>query len=398
MKSCTVALVAFVSLAHGTQLRSGSHESQEPDTACGKGFDNLIDGSKAYFGTAFEKLWSHPSHQMDKSTFKPAKLIAKRSACKDTPSFPHPGQHQPHPPTFANKQQATMGGGVSMPAAPVSASTEAALKKLYEEKSAAGEADDAINAALAAATPGIIVFNQIDVDGSGSIDTSELQRLLKRLPRNKPADGSPFVPFEELASTLGGDDAQISLLEWVDNLAKLPGLKAAVESNVDAATGKLSVYLSLEQRLEKVAADVVVLELNESRTDDENAELERKQADVSQMRARIGSGSIRVFEQIDADKSGKIERADLMKILGELPGDQEGEDNLPELIKALDVDGDGVIDMDEWIQQLEKIPLLKAQLDQYIDPATGLINPELVGPMKPPTAEATIPPADAPAE
>jgi hypothetical protein len=48
--------------------------------------------------------------------------------------------------------------------------------------------------------------------------------------------------------------------------------------------------------------------------------------------------------------------------------------------------------------QLDKIPLLKAQLDQYIDPATGLINTELTGPMKPPTAEATIPPADAPAE
>ena len=37
-----------------------------------------------------------------------------------------------------------MGGGVSMPAVPVSASTEAALKKLYEEKKAAGEEDDAI--------------------------------------------------------------------------------------------------------------------------------------------------------------------------------------------------------------------------------------------------------------
>ena len=41
---------------------------------------------------------------------------------------------------------------------------------------------------------------------------------------------------------------------------------------------------------------------------------------------------------------------------------------------------------------------LDSQLDQYIDPATGLINTELTGPMKPPTAEATIPPADAPAE
>jgi len=63
----------------------------------------------------------------------------------------------------------------------------------------------------------------------------------------------------------------------------------------------------------------------------------------------------------------------LMKILGELPGTQEGEDNIEGLIKALDVDGDGIIDMDEWIAQLDKIPLLKAQLDQYIDPATGLI-------------------------
>ena len=80
-----------------------------------------------------------------------------------------------------------MGGGVSMPAVPVSASTEAALKKLYEEKKAAGEEDDAINAALAAATPAVIVFNQIDIDGSGSIDTGELKRLLKGLPR-KQAD------------------------------------------------------------------------------------------------------------------------------------------------------------------------------------------------------------------
>ena len=76
-----------------------------------------------------------------------------------------------------------------MPAVPVSASTEAALKKLYEEKKAAGEEDDAINAALAAATPAVIVFNQIDIDGSGSIDTGELKRLLKGLPRNKPTDG-----------------------------------------------------------------------------------------------------------------------------------------------------------------------------------------------------------------
>ena len=97
-----------------------------------------------------------------------------------------------------------------------------------------------------------------------------------------------------MASTLGGDDAQISLLEWVDNLAKLPGLKTAIESNLDPATGKLATYLSLEARLEKLAADVMILEMNENRTDEENEKLESKRNDVSKLRAKIGSGSIRV--------------------------------------------------------------------------------------------------------
>ena len=46
-------------------LRAG----QEPDTACGKGFDNLVDGSQAYYKTAIEKLWTHPYHQADAATF-----------------------------------------------------------------------------------------------------------------------------------------------------------------------------------------------------------------------------------------------------------------------------------------------------------------------------------------
>merc|ERR1719487_2060548 len=67
MQLRAIALVALVGATGATLLRS----KQEPDTSCGKGFDNIVDGSKAYFKTAFEKLWSHPSHQMDKSTFKP---------------------------------------------------------------------------------------------------------------------------------------------------------------------------------------------------------------------------------------------------------------------------------------------------------------------------------------
>merc|ERR1719215_1566699 len=43
---------------------------QEPDVACGKGFDNLVTGSQDYYRTAAVKLWTHPSHTMDNATFE----------------------------------------------------------------------------------------------------------------------------------------------------------------------------------------------------------------------------------------------------------------------------------------------------------------------------------------
>merc|ERR1719163_385598 len=60
-----LALAGALPATDATLLRA----SQEPDTSCGKGFDNIVDGSKAYFDTAFKALWSHPSHAQDKSTF-----------------------------------------------------------------------------------------------------------------------------------------------------------------------------------------------------------------------------------------------------------------------------------------------------------------------------------------
>ena len=77
-----------------------------------------------------------------------------------------------------------MGGGVSMPAVPVSASTEAALKKLYEEKKAAGEEDDAINAARAATDPDQALPSSewgrlVDRDAADDLDLAELLALTR---------------------------------------------------------------------------------------------------------------------------------------------------------------------------------------------------------------------------
>mmetsp|Transcript_6364 Transcript_6364/g.9359 ORF Transcript_6364/g.9359 Transcript_6364/m.9359 type:complete len:185 (-) Transcript_6364:136-690(-) len=44
--------------------------AQEPDTACGKGFENLVQGSQDYYRTAAVELFKHPLHTMDNATFE----------------------------------------------------------------------------------------------------------------------------------------------------------------------------------------------------------------------------------------------------------------------------------------------------------------------------------------
>merc|ERR1719482_1469645 len=67
MQGFLVVLLALSPLAQGAKLRARS--GQEPDTACGKGFDNLVKGSQAYYNTASVKLWQHPYHTADNATF-----------------------------------------------------------------------------------------------------------------------------------------------------------------------------------------------------------------------------------------------------------------------------------------------------------------------------------------
>merc|ERR1719298_140130 len=63
---------------------------------------------------------------------------------------------------------------------------------------------------------GVLVFDQIDVDGSGAIDRGELQTLLNKLPRKKPAPGVEFVPFEDMIKTFDADgNGTIELDEWL---------------------------------------------------------------------------------------------------------------------------------------------------------------------------------------
>ena len=50
------------------------------------------------------------------------------------------------------------------------------------------------------------------------------------------------------------------------------------------------------------------------------------------------------------------------------------EDSIEKILRVLDSDNDGVIDMDEWLYNLDCHPILKSLIDRSVDLETGKIS------------------------
>jgi len=108
---------------------------------------------------------------------------------------------------------------------------------------------------------------------------------------------------------------------------------------------------------------------------------------------------ISAFSQIDADSTGKITKENLIAFLKTLPPPPEGAATIDELHSTLDLNGDGGVDVNEWVTQLDKFPMLKKKLMTHTNPATGKIDPAYTKPDAPPpspradaAAAAAVPP------
>jgi len=69
MKACPMLALSLLACAATVDGVSLLRTVQEPDTTCGKGFDELVPDSKAYFATASVELFTHPGHLTDNATF-----------------------------------------------------------------------------------------------------------------------------------------------------------------------------------------------------------------------------------------------------------------------------------------------------------------------------------------
>ena len=109
-------------------------------------------------------------------------------------------------------------------------------------------------------SPAVCVFNQIDLDKSGTVSAKELKRMLYGLRKVFPAGEDEI---NNMVKELDTDESgEVDEVEWVQNLNKLPALKKALVLDLDMETGKLKSYRSAEDQLAKLLGNIMRLEFD----------------------------------------------------------------------------------------------------------------------------------------
>merc|ERR1719191_2082738 len=224
---------------------------------------------------------------------------------------------------------------------------------------------------------GVLVFKQIDTNGSGTVDRKELQRMLRGLPKKKPKAGVKFVEFDDMISIFDSDGSgDIDLEEWLTNLDKLEGLKLAMESVLDADTGRLTTYRSFGDQMAKEMGAIKKLEA--SGGDAEEIQKKKDSVEAFKKNGHTPSCGVLVFDQIDVDGSGSIDRKELQDLLTKLPRKKAapGVEFVPfdEMIKKFDSDSSGTIELEEWINNLQKLPGVRMAIESVMDYDTGMMT------------------------
>jgi Ca2+-binding EF-hand superfamily protein len=240
---------------------------------------------------------------------------------------------------------------------------------------------------------GVCVFNQIDLMKTRKVDKKGLERLVKSLAA--AFKGRDMEPVDDIMKTLDVDQSgDIDITEWCTRITECPKLYAVLCEDLDPDWGKLRSYRNLEDQLAKLLGNLQRLHRELLANQDERAllefpplEPERKagiEKEITQRKdqaSKLISKGVRpspgyvVFAQVDAEKKRKLTRKELerlVKAIGYVFKGREIE-GIDKIMNVMDADRSGDIDEAEWVQNLQKLPLLYRVLQEDIDPESGTL-------------------------
>jgi len=242
--------------------------------------------------------------------------------------------------------------------------------------------------------PGVCVFNQVDVNKTRKLDKRSLERLVKSL--QKAYEGKEMETAEEIMTTLDADKSgDIDITEWCTRIPQCTKFYAVLQEDLDPDWGKLRSYRTLEDQLAKLFGNLQRLNRELLANPDERAQLglpeltpERKaevEKEIGQRKEQakklidkgvVPSPGYVVFVQVDAEKKRKLQGKELERLIKALTYVYKSRDieSMDKIMNVMDTNKDGNIDEKEWVQNLQKCPLLYQALKDDIDLQDGTLT------------------------
>lgn len=214
---------------------------------------------------------------------------------------------------------------------------------------------------------------EIDADGNGVIDLNEFESLLSgEAPAATEEVSDEEAPSEEAVSDEQEDDQHVEAEE--------------ATSDVEPSDEEETTETEEPEEDHEVTADESDDSVSEIEEEDgiENEDFdlddeETVETDVSgrhpllalaEMMDEHDISAQRMFNDLDVDGNGKISLAELANVLEEQHGDDLDLDTVRAIMDGVDDDGDGMIDITEFIESMEDLETMETLVEEKTFPST----------------------------
>jgi Ca2+-binding EF-hand superfamily protein len=241
---------------------------------------------------------------------------------------------------------------------------------------------------------GVCVFNQIDLMKTRKVDKKGLERLVNSL--SSAYRGKEFESTDDIMATLDADKSgDIDITEWCTRIETCPKFYGVLQEDLDPDWGKLRSYRNLEDQLAKLLGNLQRLNrellANPSEreqlgfpalTKERKAVVEKEIGQRKEQAKKLIDKGVRpspgyvVFAQVDAEKKRKLTRKELERLIKAIGYVFKGREieGLDKIMNVMDADRSGDIDEAEWVNNLQKLPLLHRVLQEDVDPEDGTLK------------------------